>query len=230
MASPARANEPGTASSRFRRELVEERPVGRDFVPQRVLRECLQHLVEQLACGIFLAHAFGQQLRGEQAVLRHVGMLGITLVRGGHQLQCELGRADVDRLARNARDFVRPGKFERRIEFQALARDRRKALDDEFTALSAEVTRIISTTTYEGGAIFGAAAQTYQVSASDAAADNLSFTIDLAGASIATTLFADVTADAGPAVDFAEVDAILEPLERSESVVVAHPSHRHPDC
>jgi len=30
-------------------------------------------------------------------------------------------------------------------------------------------------------------------------------------------------------IDFAEVDALLKPLEASERVAVAHPSHRHPD-
>src|SRR5690606_21672701 len=52
----------------------------------------------------------------------------------------------------------------------------RTALNDEFNALTAEVTRIIATTTYEGGAIFGADEQVYQVSASDDADHNLGFT------------------------------------------------------
>ncbi len=97
----------------------------------------------------------------------------------------------------------------------------RKALDDEFSALSAEVTRIIATTTYEGGPIFGATAQTYQVSASDTAADNLSFTINLAGAAITDTLFADVSANAGPQVDFEDVDAALDAVNETLATIGA---------
>ena len=106
-----------------RRELVEKLPVGRDFGPERMLREPLQHLVEQFARGVFLAHALGQQFRREQAVLRHVGVLRVALVRGRHQFQRELGRADVDGLARDTRDFIRFGELERGIEFDAFARD-----------------------------------------------------------------------------------------------------------
>lgn len=38
------------------------------------------------------------------------------------------------------------------------------------------------------------------------------------------------SANVPASVAFAKVDALLEPLEQSDRVAVAHPSHRHPDC
>lgn len=97
----------------------------------------------------------------------------------------------------------------------------RQALHDEFVQLSEEIDRIVATTTYEGGAIFGATAQRYQVSASDDVADNLSFTVDLQNASIAGGLWTDVAAGGDPAVDLADIDDAINEVSSTLSTIGA---------
>lgn len=89
-----------------------------------------------------------------------------------------------------------------------------EALSNEFVELGNEVTRILATTTYEGAAIFGSAAQTYQVSDSADAGSNLSLTIDLASTTALTSAITATT-------DFTEVDAALTAVNSTLSTIGA---------
>jgi membrane associated rhomboid family serine protease len=104
-------------------ELVEELPICGDLARKRMLRIRGLELVEQRARLGVLAHALGEELGGEQVILRDVGVLRITLVKTRHELERDLRVAGIERLLRDARDFVGRVRLECGIEIEAFARD-----------------------------------------------------------------------------------------------------------